>query len=58
MNYSVYVIENRAGRRYIGLSEDVQHRLEQHNNGTSKWTRAKGPWHMVWKSDSLSLSDA
>ena len=56
--YQVYVIRNTAGKFYIGLSENVQIRLQQHNQGISKWTRHRGPWWLVWTSESLSLSDA
>jgi putative endonuclease len=56
--YRVYVIENANGRFYIGLSEDVQKRVLQHNEGVSKWTKGKGPWKLVWTSEAMSLGDA
>ncbi|MEM6821733.1 MAG: GIY-YIG nuclease family protein [Verrucomicrobiota bacterium] len=56
--YRVYVIENHKGKRYIGLSENVEQRLEDHNKGRSRWTRGKGPWGLRWKSIELSLSEA
>lgn len=48
MPYRVYLIENSVGRRYIGLSDDVERRILDHNDGTSKWTRFRGPWTLVW----------
>jgi putative endonuclease len=56
--YQVYVIRNEAGKFYIGLSENVSKRVEQHNQGVSKWTRHRGPWSLIWTSESLPLSDA
>jgi len=56
--YQVYVLQNREGKRYIGLSEDVNSRLRQHNQGISKWTRKYRPWSLVWASEHLDLSDA
>ena len=56
--YQVYVLQNSEGRYYIGVSEDVTVRLAQHNDGTSKWTRHRGPWTLVWTSEKLTLSDA
>jgi putative endonuclease len=56
--YQVYVIRNGAGKFYIGLSENVQIRLRQHNQGISKWTRQRGPWSLVWNSELLTLSEA
>jgi len=56
--YQVYVLRNSAGRLYIGLSENVHLRLEQHNNGLSRWTKNKGPWEIFWQSSFMTLSDA
>ena len=58
MPYRVYVLQNREGRFYAGLTEDVTRRLEQHNAGESRWTKGRGPWKIVWKSGELSLTDA
>jgi putative endonuclease len=56
--HRVYVIQNAAGRYYIGLSEDVGARLAQHNSGVSKWTKGKGPWKLAWSSDEMALGEA
>jgi predicted GIY-YIG superfamily endonuclease len=56
--YCVYVLTNREGRFYIGLSEDVQNRLAQHNEKQSRWTKNRGPWKLAWQSEQLSLTDA
>ncbi len=56
--YQVYVLRNSDGLFYIGLSEDVALRLEQHNQGISKWTKSRGPWVLAWTSDRMELSEA
>ena len=56
--YQVYVLRNRDGEFYIGLSEDVRQRVEQHNLGFSKWTRGRGPWELIWQGEMMSLSNA
>ena len=58
MDYQVYVIQNPAGKLYIGLSEDVSIRLQQHNDGISKWTKGKGPWSLAWTSAAMSMTEA
>ena len=58
MAYHVYVIRNRVGKFYIGLSDDIGRRINQHNVGHSKWTRGKGPWTLIWQSEEMCLSDA
>ncbi len=46
--YFVYVIWSDSSRRfYIGISENLAHRLELHNAGVSKWTSKFGPWRLV-----------
>ena len=58
MIYRVYVIQNREGKFYIGVSDDVVRRIDQHNVGISRWTRGKGPWTLIWQSAEMTLSDA
>jgi putative endonuclease len=56
--YRVYVLRNAAGRRYIGVTDDVDRRLVQHNQGVSRWTRGRGPWNLEWLCTPRSLGDA
>ena len=56
--YCVYILQNPVGKRYIGITSDLNARLIQHNNGSSKWTKGKGPWTLEWKSAPLPLSQA
>jgi len=56
--YRVYVLKNRNGRFYIGVSGDIERRIQQHNTGESRWTKERGPWTLVWQSDESSLSEA
>ena len=58
MAYRVYVIRNREGKFYIGLSDDVARRVQQHNAGQSRWTKGRVPWTIVWLSEESSLTDA
>jgi putative endonuclease len=56
--HRVYAIRNHEGKFYLGLSNNVDHRITQHNAGVSKWTRGKGPWTLIWESEEMCLSDA
>ncbi len=56
--YCVYVLQNREGKFYIGLTDDLARRVDQHNSGASKWTKGKGPSVLRWQSENLSRSDA
>lgn len=48
--YYFYVLWSDAGQRhYIGVTEDVNKRLSDHNSGISKWTRRfAGSWELAW----------
>ena len=46
----VYILENAAGRFYVGSSDDPDQRLEEHNSerGAITFTHKHGPWKLVW----------
>ncbi len=47
-NFSVYVLFSDSHQRiYIGMSENVQERLKQHNLGKTKSTKAFRPWRII-----------
>ncbi|HWO57604.1 MAG TPA: GIY-YIG nuclease family protein [bacterium] len=46
--FTVYVIRDASGRRYVGQTEDLAHRLEQHNSGESFWTKRGFNWRVVY----------
>ena len=56
--YRVYVLQNPKGYFYIGFSENVILRLQQHNSGLTPSTRSKGPWTLAWQSEDLPLPEA
>ena len=54
----VYIIENSSGQRYIGIASDLEERLKKHNQQGSRWTRYKGPWHLIHKESCQGKQDA
>jgi len=49
MKYFVYVIQSVEGYHYTGMTEDLELRLEQHNNhALSLWTRRGTRWKVVY----------
>jgi len=58
--YYVYVLWSEVGTRfYIGVTDDVQRRIADHNGGVSKWTkRYAGSWRLVWHEHCPSLGVA
>ena len=55
----VYVLRSeRTGRYYIGSTNDVARRLERHNAGLVKSTRASRPWLLVYTEPQVSRTEA
>ena len=49
MSWYIYVLENESGKRYVGCtSRNPEVRLTEHNAGLNRWTRGRGPWHLVY----------
>ena len=61
MRFHVYILENPAGKFYIGHTDDLEARLRNHNlTGPTlgKFTRKNGPWALVWTEPHSSRSSA
>ncbi len=49
MVYFVYILRSlKDGSLYIGYTKDLERRLEEHNNGRSRFTRKKIPWEIFY----------
>ncbi|MFD2516500.1 GIY-YIG nuclease family protein [Salinimicrobium flavum] len=47
--YYVYVIySSNFDEYYIGMTDALNRRLEEHNNGKNRSTKAYRPWEMVY----------
>ncbi len=59
MVWYVYVLENSAGRRYVGSTgRSPWIRLSEHNEGKGRWTRALRPWRLVYSEEHPAKPDA
>lgn len=57
--YSVYVIESiEYGRKYIGYTEDIQKRLNNHNSGGTKSTNKYRPYRVIYTEEYKSKKEA
>jgi putative endonuclease len=58
--FYVYVIKsNSKGSTYIGQTEDINKRIEQHNQGVlGRYTKNKGPWELVYSEEYKTRSEA
>jgi len=56
--YKVYIIKSECAKFYIGLSEDIEKRLTEHNTGKSKWTNKYKNWKIIYRKKFKNLSEA
>jgi putative endonuclease len=57
----VYVLQNPAGRFYVGHTDKLERRVESHNRIDKiggKFTRKNGPWTLVWTEEHPDCSSA
>ncbi|MDX1910530.1 MAG: GIY-YIG nuclease family protein, partial [Saprospiraceae bacterium] len=59
MGWKVYVLKSlKSDVRYVGMSEDLARRLEEHNAGKSKFTSGFIPWELVYFEEANSRQEA
>jgi len=59
MSYYVYILQSELdGSYYVGSTQDIEARLERHNQGRSKYTKPKRPWCLVYQENYPDRSSA
>ena len=57
--FYVYILESLTNERhYVGHTEDMKTRLQRHNTGKVKSTKAFMPWRLVYSESFISKQDA
>jgi putative endonuclease len=55
----VYVLKSlKNGRLYTGSTNDLERRLQEHNNGLSKYTKLTAPFELVYTEEYKTKSEA
>jgi len=59
MNNFVYILRSlKYGTRYVGSTENLDRRLQEHNSGKCRYTKSKMPWEIVYTERFDNLSSA
>jgi putative endonuclease len=57
--YYIYVLwSERLKKRYVGSTENVEKRFEQHNKGRSHFTKRGVPWILLLQEEFSSKKEA
>ena len=59
MQYWVYILQSlKDGSFYIGYTHDLEARVKEHNEGSTRYTKQKRPWELVYQEEFISKSEA
>ncbi len=59
MNYTAYILISRVARKtYVGHTNDLERRLEEHNRGKSLFSKRYKPWEFIYKENFNNETDA
>ena len=57
--YTVYILKSKKFKKsYVGYTNDLQRRLDQHNSGQSEFTSKYGPWDLIYSEEYNLQTDA
>jgi len=57
--YKVYVIQSKADRRlYVGLTQNIERRVSEHNSGLVFSTKGYRPWGVVYSEEAKDRIEA
>lgn len=59
MQFQTYILKSlKNGHYYVGSCQDLQVRVDRHNRGLVRSTKAGSPWKLIFNEEYLSRSDA
>ena len=59
MKYFIYILKSLTARKsYVGMTNDLDRRLREHNSGKHFYTKRYCPWIMIYNEKYDSLKEA
>ncbi|MFA6257435.1 MAG: GIY-YIG nuclease family protein [Candidatus Paceibacterota bacterium] len=59
MNYFLYILKSTVSlKSYVGITNNLNRRLAEHNSGKSFYTKRHCPWTMIYNEKYDSLKEA
>jgi len=57
--FYVYVLKSKiAQKSYVGFTNDIDRRLEEHNSGKNQYTKKYRPWTVLYKEEYKTWQEA
>jgi putative endonuclease len=55
----VYVLRSQNfPKSYVGMTNNIERRIQEHNSGKHVYTKRHLPWDVIWKEQYDTLKDA
>ena len=55
----IYILKSQqTGKYYIGSTNNIQRRLQEHRSGSGVYTRGRGPWELIYSEEKKTLKEA
>ncbi|PJC32872.1 excinuclease ABC subunit C [Candidatus Roizmanbacteria bacterium CG_4_9_14_0_2_um_filter_39_13] len=55
----LYILQSKVNKRYyVGSTVDLNRRLDEHNNGKTKYTRSTKPFNLVFQREFDTIREA
>ncbi|MDQ3075945.1 MAG: GIY-YIG nuclease family protein [bacterium] len=59
MAYLLYVLKSQNFQKsYVGITDDLERRLSEHNSGKSFYTKRYGPWRVIYTEQCTDVRNA
>lgn len=57
--YYTYLLQGKkSGKWYIGITQDLRKRFNEHQKGQAGWTKGRGPFELIYYEASLNIDDS
>ena len=57
--YYVYVLKSLSkDKGYVGMTNNLERRLQEHDSGQNSYTKRYVPWKMIYHEEYVSLEEA
>ena len=59
MPFYIYILQSlKDGSYYVGSTQNLEERIERHNQGRSQYTKPRRPWKLVYSEEHTDRSNA
>lgn len=57
--YYTYLLQSqKSGRWYIGYTQDLRKRFQEHQKNQAGWTKGRGPFNLIYYEACIDINDA